>query len=61
MLAEDSSLVVSELRKNVTSPNGTTEAALKVLMDPKKGLHPLIQETVSAACSRSRELGLQNK
>ena len=61
MLAEDSTLVVSELRKNVTSPNGTTEAALKVLMDPKKGLLPLIQETVSAAYSRSRELGLQNK
>ena len=57
MLAEDSGIAASELRKNVTSPNGTTEAALKVLMDSKTGLLPLMKETVFAACSRSRELG----
>ena len=57
MLAEDSGIAATELRKNVTSPNGTTEAALKVLMDSKTGLLPLMKETVFAACSRSRELG----
>lgn len=43
------------LRKNVTSPNGTTFAALQVLM-AKSGLKPLMTEAVSAATKRSREL-----
>jgi pyrroline-5-carboxylate reductase len=45
----------SELRRNVTSPNGTTEAALKVLM-AKGGLEPLIRRAVSAARKRAKEL-----
>jgi pyrroline-5-carboxylate reductase len=44
-----------ELRRNVTSPYGTTEAALKVLM-AKNGLEPLIKKAVSAARRRAREL-----
>lgn len=43
------------LRKNVTSPKGTTEAALKVLM-AKPGLKELMVEAVAAATARSREL-----
>jgi pyrroline-5-carboxylate reductase len=44
------------LRKNVTSPGGTTEAALGVLM-ADDGLEPLMKATVDAATRRSRELG----
>ena len=44
-----------ELRRNVTSPKGTTEAALKILM-ARNGLEPLIKKTVSAARRRAREL-----
>ena len=45
----------AELRRQVTSPNGTTEAALKVLMGTE-GLGPLLREAVAAATNRSREL-----
>ncbi|MSU89694.1 pyrroline-5-carboxylate reductase [Rhodobacteraceae bacterium 2CG4] len=44
------------LRRNVTSPNGTTAAGLEVLMDERAGLPPLIRATVAAATRRSREL-----
>jgi pyrroline-5-carboxylate reductase len=43
------------LRENVTSPGGTTRAALKVLM-ANDGLEPLIARAVAAAAARSREL-----
>ncbi|WAC25674.1 pyrroline-5-carboxylate reductase [Ancylobacter sp. SL191] len=46
----------AQLRKNVTSPNGTTAAALAVLMDEEKGFGPLLTEAVLAAARRSREL-----
>jgi pyrroline-5-carboxylate reductase len=45
-----------ELRKEVTSPGGTTEAALKVLMSPD-GLDSLMQRAVEAATRRGRDLG----
>ncbi|WP_020591108.1 pyrroline-5-carboxylate reductase [Kiloniella laminariae] len=45
----------SQLRINVTSPNGTTQAALEVLMS-EDGLQPLVTKAVAAATSRSREL-----
>ena len=45
----------AELRRQVTSPNGTTEAALKVLMS-EQGLGPLLRRAVAAAANRSREL-----
>jgi pyrroline-5-carboxylate reductase len=46
----------AQLRINVTSPNGTTQAGLEVLMDPSTGLAPLIGQTVAAAVRRSQEL-----
>lgn len=46
----------TELRRQVTSPGGTTEAALNVLLGAK-GLQVLMREAVSAAVRRSKELG----
>ncbi|ODT74186.1 MAG: pyrroline-5-carboxylate reductase [Pelagibacterium sp. SCN 64-44] len=46
----------SVLRQNVTSPNGTTAAALDVLM-AGDGLTPLVERAVAAARRRSEELG----
>ncbi|MDP3526833.1 MAG: pyrroline-5-carboxylate reductase [Hoeflea sp.] len=43
------------LRQNVTSPNGTTAAALAVLMG-EDGLQPLFDKALKAATDRSREL-----
>jgi pyrroline-5-carboxylate reductase len=43
------------LRRNVTSPNGTTAAALGVLM-AADGMQPLMTAAVAAATKRSREL-----
>lgn len=43
------------LRENVTSPGGTTAAALTVLMS-KDGLAPLLEKAVAAATARSRQL-----
>lgn len=43
------------LRQNVTSPGGTTAAALAVLMRPN-GLVRLMSEAIAAATARSREL-----
>ena len=44
------------LRVNVTSPNGTTQAALEVLMDEKSGFPALVPRAVAAAAARSRAL-----
>ncbi|WP_307352068.1 pyrroline-5-carboxylate reductase [Caulobacter ginsengisoli] len=44
----------AELRRQVTSPGGTTQAALEVLTPP---LGPLMTDAVAAAVRRSRELG----
>lgn len=56
-LAETAEEGPDQLRVNVTSPKGTTEAALKVLMDPETGFGPLLRRAVAAAADRSRELG----
>ena len=48
---------VEDLRRNVTSPGGTTEAALSVLMDRGSGLQPLFEAAIAAGVRRSRELG----
>jgi pyrroline-5-carboxylate reductase len=45
----------AQLRQNVTSPAGTTLAALNVLM-ADDGLRPLMIKAVAAAARRSREL-----
>jgi pyrroline-5-carboxylate reductase len=46
----------AKLRTEVTSPGGTTEAALRVLMGPE-GLSVLMRRAVEAAARRGRELG----
>ena len=43
------------LRKNVTSPGGTTAAALSVLMEPD-GMQPLFDRAIEAARKRAEEL-----
>ena len=48
----------AELRRNVSSPGGTTLEALGVLM-AEDGLQPLFDRAVGAATRRSRELGRQ--
>jgi pyrroline-5-carboxylate reductase len=45
----------AELRRQVTSPGGTTEAALRVLMG-EGGFGDLLDKAVKAAVARSREL-----
>ena len=55
-LAEDVDDTPTQLRINVTSPNGTTQAALEVLMDAETGFPPLLRRAVAAAANRSREL-----
>jgi pyrroline-5-carboxylate reductase len=55
-LMAQSGLDPAELRRQVTSPGGTTAAALAVLMG-EGGLEPLLQAAVAAAARRSRELG----
>jgi pyrroline-5-carboxylate reductase len=46
----------TQLRINVTSPNGTTQAALEVLMNETDGFPHLLRRAVAAAADRSREL-----
>lgn len=47
---------VQTLRQNVTSPAGTTAAALMELMDPQNGLDSLLTRAISAAIFRSEML-----
>ena len=53
--AESSAESPAELRKRVTSPGGTTQAALDVLMD-SAGLEALLKRAVRAATERGRAL-----
>jgi pyrroline-5-carboxylate reductase len=55
-LAKSASETPTQLRVNVTSPNGTTQAALEVLMDEGAGFPVLLKRAVKAAADRSREL-----
>ena len=56
-LAHQAPESASQLRVNVTSPAGTTAAALAVLMDKDTGFAPLLRRAVKAAADRGRELG----
>jgi len=56
-LAEAADEGPDQLRVNVTSPGGTTAAALQVLMDGDSGFPALLTRAVAAAADRSRELG----
>ncbi|WP_243371217.1 pyrroline-5-carboxylate reductase [Microvirga solisilvae] len=51
-----SDLPPATLRQNVTSPGGTTAAALDVLMHEPNGLKALMREAVAAAKRRAEEL-----
>ena len=55
-LAQQAEEDAGQLRVNVTSPNGTTQAALEVLMDPETGFPDILGRAVTAAADRSREL-----
>jgi pyrroline-5-carboxylate reductase len=54
-LLHRSELDAATLRRNVSSPGGTTAAALEVLMGPD-GMQALLTRAVAAATRRSREL-----
>lgn len=54
-LLRRSDLDAAALRQNVTSPGGTTAAALQVLMGPG-GFDELLTKAIAAATRRSREL-----
>ncbi|MCJ7871588.1 pyrroline-5-carboxylate reductase [Phaeobacter sp. J2-8] len=56
VLAEEADDSPTQLRVNVTSPNGTTQAALEVLMDEETGFPALLKRAVKAATDRSKEL-----
>ncbi len=56
-LAEEAEEAPAELRVHVTSPGGTTAAALDVLMEAESGLQRLMMQAVARAAARSRELG----
>jgi pyrroline-5-carboxylate reductase len=54
-LIHRSDVDAATLRQNVTSPGGTTAAALEVLMGPE-GLERLLTQAIEAATRRSRDL-----
>jgi pyrroline-5-carboxylate reductase len=54
-LLHRSELASATLRQNVTSPGGTTAAALEVLMGPD-GMQSLLTRAVAAATARGKEL-----
>ncbi|HSR71456.1 MAG TPA: pyrroline-5-carboxylate reductase [Kiloniellales bacterium] len=54
-LVRQSAEPAATLRENVTSPGGTTQEALAVLMG-EDGLQPLMTRAIAAATRRSREL-----
>jgi pyrroline-5-carboxylate reductase len=55
MLLAASELTPARLRAQVTSPGGTTAAAVHVLEE--RGFRALVEDAVRAAARRSRELG----
>ncbi|WP_067220994.1 pyrroline-5-carboxylate reductase [Marinomonas gallaica] len=46
---------IAQLRRNITSPNGTTQAALETL--EAQGIEPLFTAAIEACAKRSKELG----
>ncbi|MBP1852623.1 pyrroline-5-carboxylate reductase [Rhizobium halophytocola] len=55
-LLHQSSDAAADLRRNVTSPGGTTAAALAVLTEPHDGMQPLFDRAIAAARERAEEL-----
>lgn len=58
MVVYNSELEISQLRNNVTSKGGTTQAALTQLIDG--GLTPLVSTAMEAALARAVEIAQQN-
>lgn len=56
-MATESDVDAAELRRRVTSPNGTTEAAIKAFQ--AGGFETLVQQALNAAAARSAELAEQ--
>lgn len=56
-MACESPVDAAELRRRVTSPNGTTEAAIKAFQ--AGGFEALVQQALDAAAQRSTELATQ--
>lgn len=56
-MAGESDVDAAELRRRVTSPNGTTEAAIKTFQ--AGGFEALVQQALDAAAARSAELAEQ--
>jgi len=56
-MASESDVDAAELRRRVTSPNGTTEAAIKTFQ--AGGFEALVQQALNAAANRSTELAEQ--
>jgi len=56
-MACESDVGAAELRRRVTSPNGTTEAAIKAFQ--AGGFESLVQHAINAAAQRSAELAAQ--
>lgn len=54
-LAKPQEASLGELRASVTSPAGTTAAALNVLVD--RGFETLVYDAMNAACERAKQLG----
>jgi len=55
-LVKESGIDPKELRENVTSPNGTTEAGLKILIDSERGLLDKLRQAIVEAKNRSLEI-----
>lgn len=56
-MASESDVDATELRRRVTSPNGTTEAAIRTFQ--AGGFEALVQQALNAAANRSAELAEQ--
>lgn len=56
VVAKESEISIDELRRSVTSPGGTTEAALNILDGDNCLLRKLIKSAVEAAANRAKEL-----
>ena len=59
-LIKESGIDPSQLRENVTSPKGTTEAGLRILIDNKAGLLKKLRQTILEAKKRSIEISDNN-
>jgi pyrroline-5-carboxylate reductase len=58
-MLQESGREAAELRRQVTSPNGTTMAGLQVF--EQADFHHLLHEVITSATVRSAEMGEQQK